>query len=98
MAKFVVVYKGGAMEGTPQQQEEIMKKWMSWFGEIESKVTDMGNPFGASTAVGGESATAGLTGYTILSAPDLGAAASIVAGCPVLDAGGSMEIYEALEM
>jgi hypothetical protein len=98
MGKFVVVYKGGSMAETPEEQEAIMSKWMAWFGDIGGSVTDMGNPFGASTSVGSADPSAGLTGYTILSASDLEQAASLVAGCPVLEVGGSVEVYEAMEM
>jgi len=97
MAKFVLVYKGGAMAETPEEQEAVMGKWMGWFGAIGGSVTDMGNPFGASTAVGASS-TSALTGYTIVSADSLDAAAALANDCPVLEAGGSVEIYEAMEM
>ena len=34
MAKFVVLYKGGAMAETPEAQEASMQEWMGWFGTI----------------------------------------------------------------
>ncbi len=101
MAKFVLAYQGGTMAATEEEQAATMATWMQWFGDIGSAVTDMGNPFGASTAVtsgGRAEATAGLTGYTVVSAANLEAAADLAKGCPVLGAGGSVEVYEALEM
>jgi hypothetical protein len=38
----------------------------------------------------------GLTGYTILQADSLGAAAEMASGCPVLSSGGSVEVYEVM--
>jgi hypothetical protein len=43
-------------------------------------------------------AAAQLTGYTIITAESLEAAAEKAKGCPGLTSGGSIEVYEALEM
>jgi len=102
MGKFVLAYRGGAMAPTEEEVQASMAKWMQWFGDLGSAVTDTGNPFGASVAVnadGGRGATvAGLGGYSILTADTLEAAADLAKGCPVLEGGGSVEIYEAQEM
>jgi hypothetical protein len=102
MSKFVVAYRGGAMAGTPEEQQEVMQRWMEWFGSIQSSVTDLGNPFGASSVIGPDgsvsTSTGELGGYSILEADSLEAASKLVAGCPVLAVGGSVEVYEALEM
>lgn len=97
MGKYVLAYRGGAMEESPEAQEAVMGKWMGWFSEIGGAVSDMGNPFGSSTVVGSNTSS-GLTGYTIVAADSLDAAATLAKGCPVLEAGGSVEVYEALEM
>ena len=39
-----------------------------------------------------------LTGYTIIAAADLDAATETAKGCPVLAAGGTVEVYETVEM
>lgn len=102
MAKFLVVYKGGEMGATPEAVEATMTKWMEWFGSMGSAVTDFGNPLGASTALGAGgsrgNATSQLTGYSIIEAADLDAAATMAEGCPVLSNGGSLEVYEAMPM
>jgi hypothetical protein len=102
MAKFVVLYKGGAMAETPEAQEAAMNRWMAWFGGLGAATTDVGNPFGSSTGVSKTgalaAATTGVTGYTILEAPTLEQASKLVAGCPIYDGGGSVEIYEAMPM
>jgi hypothetical protein len=102
MANFVLAYKGGSMAETPEAQEAAMKAWGDWFGTLGSSIVEIGNPFGASTAVNSDgsagTATAGLSGYSVLQADSLELAAKLAAGCPVLAAGGTVEVYEAIEM
>ena len=102
MAKFVYVYTGGQMAETPEAQEQAMQEWGAWFGTLGDKVTDMGAPFGASATVksGGSSAggTSALTGYTVVESDSLESATDGAAGCPVLKSGGTVEVYEAIEM
>ena len=42
------------------------------------------------------SAASGLTGYTVLAADSLAAAAGLAKGCPIFAGGGSVEVYEAI--
>ncbi len=98
MGKFVLAYRGGGMAETDAEQEAVMQAWMGWFGSLGDAVVDGGNPFGASTSVGGGEAASGLTGYSIIEAGSLDAASELAAGCPVLDSGGSVDVYEAMPM
>ena len=102
MGKYVFAYTGGSMAETPEAQEATMKAWMGWFGSLGAAVTDGGNPFGASTAVKSDgstgAATAGLSGYSVVEATSLDAAADLARGCPILGDGGVVEVYEAHEM
>ena len=102
MAKFVYLYSGGQMAETPEAQEESMRVWGAWFSTLGSSVADIGNPFGAGSTVTGEGATTGgaskLGGYSVVEAASLDEAAAKADGCPVLDSGGSVEIYEAVPM
>ena len=76
----------------------MMDAWTAWFGSLGDSVVDIGNPFGASTAVGG-GATSGLTGYSIINADSLDDAVAKADGCPILDGGsGGVEVYETLDM
>jgi hypothetical protein len=100
MAKFVYIYSGGQMAETPEAQEKAMQAWGAWFETLGDAVTDMGNPFGASVVVK-DSAASGVGpagGYSIVTAGSLDEAAANAKGCPVLDSGGSVAVYEALEM
>ena len=102
MAKFLYLYSGGQMAETPEAQEEEMRVWTAWFTALGDSVADIGNPFAASSTVttGGatEGATSKLGGYSIINAESLTEAAKKVDGCPVLQSGGSVEVYEALPM
>jgi len=97
MAKYVFAYKGGGMAETEEEQKAAMEAWGAWFGGLGSAVVDAGNPFAGSTSVGGNG-TSGLTGYSILSADSLDAASKHAESCPVLTNGGSVEVYEVLEL
>ena len=102
MAKFVYIYTGGQMADTPQAQEQAMQAWGAWFATLGESVTDMGHPFGAAATVssGGtaDGADSKATGYSIVTADSLADAAAKADGCPVLDGGGSVEIFEAIPM
>ena len=102
MAKFVYAYVGGAVAEDPAERDAQMQKWGAWFGTLGSSVTDMGNPFARSITVkDGGSAEGGasrLGGYSIVEASSLEDAAAKAAGCPVIQSGGTVEVYEALEM
>jgi hypothetical protein len=102
MGKYVFAYTGGAMAETPEAQDAAMQKWGAWFGTIGDAIVDGGNPFGGSTAVKSGGATGstktGLSGYSIIEADSLELAAKLADGCPVLESGGTVEVYEALPM
>ena len=98
MAKYLLAYKGGGMAETDEEREAAMQAWGAWFGELGSAVVDAGNPFSSSKAVGGNGGTSDLTGYSILSADSLDGAAELAEGCPVVASGGSVEVYEVLEV
>lgn len=103
MAKYLLAYRGGEMAETEAEQQAVMEQWMSWFGSLGAAVADAGAPFGPSKQIASDgSATDGgaaaLTGYSIIEADSLDAAASQAQGCPVLGSGGTVDVYEAMAM
>jgi len=98
MGKYVLAYMGGGMAETEEAQEQAMAAWGAWFGSLGNAVVDGGAPFGPSAAVGGGAATSGLTGYSILQADDLASAVGLAEGCPVLKNGGSVHVYETIDV
>ena len=102
MARFVLMYHDG---DTPEEPTlETMDSWMSWFDSLGDAVVDMGSPFrGSATIAPGGEATKGsgphqVTGYTVIEAPDMEAAAALAGGCPGLASGGSVRLYEGAQM
>ncbi len=98
MGKYVLVYQGGTMAETEEAQQAAMAAWGAWFESLGDAIVDPGAPFGASAAVGGGQAQTGITGYSILQADDLDAAVKMGGGSPILANGGSVDVYEALDM
>jgi hypothetical protein len=102
MGKFVLVYKGGSTPTSEAEGAKVMEAWMGWFATLGAAVVEGGNPFGGSTAVSSDgsttAATSGASGYSIVSADSLDGAAALAKGCPILAAGGSVEVHEALDM
>jgi hypothetical protein len=104
MANFLFAYRGGnGMATTPEAQEKVMAEWGAWFATLGSALVDGGKPFAhsqtvhkdGSTTSGGES---GLTGYSVVAAADLPAAADLAKGCPLLADGGTVEVYATVDM
>jgi hypothetical protein len=103
MAKYVLAYTGGATPETEAEQQAVMAAWTGWFQTLGQAVADPGNPFGPSKAVSadgavGDGGPSRLTGYSIVTADSLDAAADLAKGCPVLAAGGGVEVYETFDV
>jgi hypothetical protein len=104
MPKYVLAYHGGRRPETPAEQAQVMDAWIAWFGNLGDAVVEVGNPTGAAKTVSADgSITDGgganpLNGYSVLTATDLDAAVGLAKGCPILSAGGSVEVAEAIEM
>ena len=71
---------------------------MKWFKKNGRSLVDPGNPVGQSTTVGANGIEDGdynpASGYTILRAPDFGAAREIGGSSPVVIEGGTVEVAE----
>src|SRR4051794_37531191 len=104
MANYVLVYKGGGMAATPEEQQRVMAAWGQWFGGLGQALVDGGNPFsGQASSIGSggqvtQSASSGLTGYSILKADDLSSATNLARDCPILTSGGTVEVYETMQV
>lgn len=97
MAKYVLVYKGGNMATTDAEREASMAAWGAFLGGLGESLVDAGNPFGPSASVGNGGGSS-LTGYSILSAGSLDEATDKAKGAPVVTNGGSVEVYETIEV
>ncbi len=104
MAKYLFVYHGGKSPSNPAEIKAVMDAWGAWFGGLGAAVIDGGNPVGKSSTVqpDGSLVSGGganpVSGYSLVSASSLEDAHAKARGCPVLKAGGSIEIAEAFDM
>jgi len=104
LAKYLFVYHGGAAAPDPSQRKAIMDAWGAWFGSLGAAVIDGGNPVGPSSTVRADGSLASggganpVSGYSLISASSLEDAHAKARGCPLLKAGGSIEIAEAFDM
>lgn len=105
MAKYVFVYTGGSMPATEADQAAVMQAWGAWFGGLGNAVVDGGNPFSGDSrrissdgAVHHGSVGVAATGYSILEAASFDAAVAMAKGCPHLQSGGDISVYEAIPM
>ena len=86
MANFLLVYKGGSPPpASDEEGQKVMAAWMGWFGAMGDAVVDGGNPISGSKSVASngavsDGAASGLTGYSVLKADSLDAAAKLAKG------------------
>ena len=104
MAKYLFVYHGGSHPESEEEVAQVMNAWGEWFGSMGSDVVDGGNPVGKSSTVQSDGSVTGdgganpASGYSLVEAKDLDDALMKAGGCPILSAGGSVEVAEAIDM
>lgn len=104
MAKYLFVYHGGSNPETEEEIKEVMDAWGAWLGSMGSAVIDGGNPVGMSKtvhpdgSVTNDGGTNPVSGYGLFEAADDEDAIAKAKGCPILQAGGSVEVAEAFDM
>ena len=112
MAKFMLLFRGGAVVNqslSPEERRSQIGKWSAWMDALKASnnYAAGGAPLSSEGAVlrgaqreisGGFPVDSGLvTGTYFLDAPSLAAAASLAKGCPILDLDGSVEIRPVIE-
>ncbi len=106
MAKYVFIYHGGGSmpQMSPAESKKIHDAWGSWFGSMGAAVIDGGNPVGKSSTVKSDGSLVSgggpnpVSGYSLIEASSLEDAHKKAKGCPLLQAGGSIEIAQAMDM
>ncbi len=104
MAKYVFAYHGGSKPANRAEVEKVMDAWGAWFGSLGAAVIDGGNAVGKSSTVkpDGKLVDGGganpISGYSLIEASSLEDSHKKAKGCPILKAGGTIEIAEALDM
>jgi len=104
MAKYLFVYHGGGKPESEAEVAEVMNAWGEWFGSMGSAVVDGGNPVGMSSTVKSDGSVADngganpVSGYSLIEASSLDDALGKAKACPILNAGGTVEVAEAIDM
>ena len=90
MPTFVLAYRNPAGY-TPTA--ETATAWQAWFASMGDQLAELGQPVVSRAALGNcEAGSTELGGYSLINAPDLGAAIAIAKGCPHLDRAGGVEV------
>lgn len=104
MANYLFIYHGGRAPESESAARAVMQQWQDWLGALGDAVVDGGNPVGQSSTVlpdgkvqdnGGSNPA---SGYGIFSASSRDRALSMASNCPVLVAGGSVEVAEIVQL
>ena len=104
MAKYLFVYHGATAPTNEVEIKKTMDAWGAWFGSMGKAVIDGGNPVGKSSTVHSNGSVTNdggaypVSGYTLIEAPSLSDAQAMAKGCPILAAGGSIEVAQAMDM
>lgn len=104
MTNFVLVYTGGGMPESKEEQQAVMADWGAWYQKMGEAIVDGGNPFSGSKHVGqngvgdGPVSSPPATGYTVISANSLDDAVAKVEGHPHVKFGGQVSVYETFDM
>ncbi len=101
MANYLLLYSGGSMPETQEEQQQVMQAWTAWFGQLGSALVDGGNPTTgqAKTIAKDGTVTTGSevgmpSGYSIIKANSLDEAVALAKGCPVFLGGAKLAVIE----
>lgn len=106
MAKYLLLYSGGSgMPQTEAEQKAIIDDWTAWYNRLGGAVVDPGNPtspaaksIDSNGKISDGPAGTMVTGYTIIKADSLDAAAAMAKGCPVLKSSGQISVFETFDV
>ena len=87
------------------ETEKVTKAWDAWFSKLGKAVVDQGDPFTPKTrairsdgTVDEKMADGMASGYSIIEADSLDAAAKLAKSCPVLQGGAEIAVFETLHV
>lgn len=96
MAEYIFTYRTPA-DFTPGTPDGIAA-WTTWFESIGSQVRDMGKPVFNRATVGSSADGVPLGGYSLVTAENLDEALTLAKGCPIVAAGGGVEVGELADL
>jgi hypothetical protein len=109
MAEFMYVFRGGAPQGSPQEIQDHMQRWIAWMKQLADSghLKNRGAPLERRTGrvVTATRVTDGpyaekdvVAGALTIEADDFAQAVALTAGCPIFRAAGLIEVREVLAM
>ena len=104
MTKYLFVYHGGGAPEGKAEQAKVMDAWGQWMGSMGSALVVGGNTVGISSTVNSDGSVSDhgganpASGYSLVEATSLEAALAHAKGCPILAAGGSIEVAATIDM
>ena len=109
MAEYVLLFRGGQPQGSPEQLQQQMQRWTAWMKELADagRLKNRGMPLERRTGrvVRGPTVTDGpyaekdvVAGFTVIEADSFEQAAQVAGACPIHTNGGCVEVREALPL
>jgi hypothetical protein len=96
MAEFIFTYRTPA-DYTPGTPDGIAA-WNAWFQGMGSQLRDLGKPVFNRATAGDSADGARLGGYSLVTAENLDEALTLAKGCPIVAAGGGVEVGELADL
>jgi hypothetical protein len=101
MTDYLLLYSGGSMPETEADQAVVMGAWDEWSKALGDAVVDLGNPFTpAAKSIASDGTVSDgpvgsmASGYSVLKADSLDEAVEMSRGCPVLQGGAQITVFE----
>jgi hypothetical protein len=97
MARFLVTYHGSEMPHDPEIMAQAREAFMQWAAKTGHALPEPGEPTGASKVVsrdgtGDGPADGPFSGWSVVEAPDVGAAMQLLADHPFIGRGGILQV------
>ncbi len=100
MTNYLLLFHGGGMPETEEESARVLAAWGAWYETLGPAVVDGGNPTFARKMIAPDGtvteAGEGPSGYTIIAADSVDAAVELAGGCPILAAGGAIQVCETM--
>lgn len=99
MPKFLVTYHGSNMPHDPESMAKARNAFMQWAQKTGAALSEPGAPVAGTRTVSSEgikggSAEGPFNGWSVIEAPDMNAAAKLLADHPFIGRGGVLQISE----
>ena len=97
MPKYIFTYQV-PLGFVPGSDPKATAAWEGFFNDIASSIVDPGQPVAELTSIGEVGASTRLGGYSVVDASSLEDAAGLAKGCPVVAAGGGVQVAQLADL